>query len=574
MAKAGVLSGASRSRFLGLPDPFKPVWRLLTSVRFALALIAFLVVCGLAGTLIPQIPIPMRGNPVAEQAWVSFQQERFGLLSDPLYRLGIFNIFEAPWFTAGLGLLVVTVTVCTVSRFPPTWRTVTRPPETVPDTFFDRAGRRVSFDLPSTPDGIEQALRRRRYSVKRFPQDNVTFLFADRYPWAQLGTFVSHLSLILLLAGALVSSLATVEEQHLIAEGETAGVFSPADDRHFQLHVNDFIARFDEMGRPLDFRSFLTVIQNGQVAMRGESTVNEPMQFNGFRFHQSTYTTDGAALTVRDRSTGNIVYRETIRLTSGVPAPTVTITDAGGAVLFSGLLIPTDHIATQGSLVWGRTVQSPVEPDTRLFLGTYAPNGAAENEQAQPWELIILELGPAGLGTPQRIRPGDAASAGGVQISLDRIAQIPAIETSDIPGAGDNAILELDYDEGSAGRLVLLTGDGPPLEMAAGETRTLGDYDYTFEGQRDFTGITVRRDPGTGLVWVAVGLMLIGLGITFYLPRRRLWIRLAPDRVTFAGLPGIMVNFPREMAQLAAEAGSREARSALQERDRDEEGAA
>ena len=35
-----------------------------------------------------------------------------------------------------------------------------------------------------------------------------------------------------------------------------------------------------------------------------------------------------------------------------------------------------------------------------------------------------------------------------------------------------------------------------------------------------------KRDPGQGLVWIAFGLLIVGLVITFWRPRRRVWGRL------------------------------------------------
>ncbi len=41
-----------------------------------------------------------------------------------------------------------------------------------------------------------------------------------------------------------------------------------------------------------------------------------------------------------------------------------------------------------------------------------------------------------------------------------------------------------------------------------------------------YTGIVAKRDPGLGLVWLAFGLLIAGLVITFYFPRRRVWARI------------------------------------------------
>lgn len=549
---------------------------MLTSVRFALWLIGFLALSGLIGTLLPQIPVPMRGNAAAEQAWLALQEERFGIFTGLFYRLGLFNVFGAPWFIAGLALLVVTVTVCVVNRFPPTWRTVTRPPERVPDAFFERAHHRAAFAAPPDPAAVAAVLRRHRFRVKQFAAPHATYLFADRYPWAPFGTFVSHLSLILLLAGALVSRLGTVEEQHLIAEGTTAGVFSPSDPHHLQLRVDKFIARFDEENRPLDYRSYLTVIQNGQIVKRGESTVNDPLQYRGFRFHQSTYTPNGAALRIRDRTTGNVVYSETLLLDSSVPAPVISLRMENGDRLFNGPLVPTEHITVSGRLIWGRTIASPADQEKRLFLGLYSAdesNNPRREFSKRTWELLVFEVSRAGVAPPQRLQPGQATVAGGLGLEFRGAVPIPAGEVTDLPGTAGRVLVEM-LPEGPDGPvLTIITNDQLPVELEAGAGPVVvGELEYMFEGQRSFTGITVRRDPGTGLVWIAVALLLVGLGITFYVPRRRLWVKLTEQRLFFAGLAGIAVNFPREMQKLAAEAGCHEAQLALSQPDWREEG--
>jgi hypothetical protein len=51
-----------------------PIWRLLTSVRFAVLFIATLALIGLLGVLIPQVPEAMRGNEAAVDAWLDSQR--------------------------------------------------------------------------------------------------------------------------------------------------------------------------------------------------------------------------------------------------------------------------------------------------------------------------------------------------------------------------------------------------------------------------------------------------------------------------------------------------------------------
>jgi cytochrome c biogenesis protein len=70
-----------------------------------------------------------------------------------------------------------------------------------------------------------------------------------------------------------------------------------------------------------------------------------------------------------------------------------------------------------------------------------------------------------------------------------------------------------------------------PVQLFRGETRASPDLGISVElaGFGEYTLLIAKRDPGQGLVWLAFGLLIAGITITFYLPRRRVWTRLSPD---------------------------------------------
>ncbi|QQS02558.1 MAG: cytochrome c biogenesis protein ResB [Austwickia sp.] len=59
-----------------------------------------------------------------------------------------------------------------------------------------------------------------------------------------------------------------------------------------------------------------------------------------------------------------------------------------------------------------------------------------------------------------------------------------------------------------------------------GKTVRIGDLDYTFERERQYTGLMVVRDPGATFVWVGSVLMVLGLIATMFLRHRRIWARI------------------------------------------------
>ena len=105
-------------------------------------------------------------------------------------------------------------------------------------------------------------------------------------------------------------------------------------------------------------------------------------------------------------------------------------------------------------------------------------------------------------------------------------------------------------------RLVLGLGGGTArIELDEGQDIAANGYRYEFAGSREFTGLTVRRDPGGIIFWIAVGLGVVGMSATFFAPRRRIWARVSGQRIALAGQAGHGVRFGPELRRIAAAAG-------------------
>jgi cytochrome c biogenesis protein ResB len=525
-------------------DPLRWLWRGLTSVRFALGLIGFLALSSLLGVVIPQVPAPMRDNPAAMSAWLGLQQDRFGLLATPIERLGLFDIFRTYWFAAALGLLVASVCVCTANRLGPVWRNVFQPQTRVPDDYYTRSGQAIAVFAPNV-DALERQLRRRRYRVTTTNEGAVTYLFADRYPWAQFATFVSHLALILFLAGGFVTIVAARDQNILIGEGETLPVFNVEDKDHMQIRVDDAVGKFDASGFPLDYRTSLAVYRDGKEVARGVTTVNQPLSYGGYRFHQTAYFPDGAALKVREMASGRLVYDEVLALTSQALTPRVIVRDAAGNVVLDDVVVPTDFIGDVAG------TQIALTNAGRAFWV-----GAKPSADSDGWQLVVFETGKS-EGARAVLAEGQKEDVGaGLSLSFVGMTSIPST-TIKPPGVGDgaagNAVAEL--SQGPSGPL-LTVGPiaGRALALSPGQPVQMGDYEYLFDGKREFAGITVRRDPGGIFIWVATGTFLLGLALTFYTPRRRLWARIAAGEAAFRGLGGRGLAIEREVKEAAERA--------------------
>ena len=546
------------SRSLNNFDPLRIAWGLLTNVKFALLLISTVVVGGFIGTVVPQLPAPMRSNLAARSAWLELQRLEYGRFTDTMYRLGFFDVFHSWWFTGLWAVILIAVTVSTVSRLRPIVRSVHRPQRIVADRYFESAHHRADFSHTGTVAAVESQLRMRHYTVELTRQrDGATYLFAHRYLWSQYGTVVSHLALIMLMVGALLTRFAGFDTTLALAE-DTPGapVFNGAPANQIFVTMLDAHRGSDEAGNIIDFHSMLEV-RRGDDVVTCKATVNDPCKAFGYRFHQAAFFDDIARLRVVGPS-GAVLYDNLVDFnTENTVVPRVSVREPGGALVFNG---PLPQLGTDAG-----------DPATRaddVAVGILAfprtPGGDPADGLGLPvaWRVADGTLNVAlDAGSFVPLQAGWAVALQGFSITLEGVSTIPAILVRDMPGASDGqATVQMPYDTGGQPYLTLSGTDDDTIFLAAGRpVTTTGGYTYTFNGQVDASGINIKRDPGDTFIWLAVGMAMLGLGMTFYVPRRRLWVKVTAERTYLAGLAERSTRFGRELRLLGADLGAKDA---------------
>ena len=97
------------------------------------------------------------------------------------------------------------------------------------------------------------------------------------------------------------------------------------------------------------------------------------------------------------------------------------------------------------------------------------------------------------------------------------------------------------------------TEDLFPMALAIGDQATSPDTGLaiSLNGIEGATVLIAKSDPGQGIVWTAFGSLILGLLITFYLPRRRVWARVGPGgELRIVGRSDRYVDFEREFGDL------------------------
>jgi len=555
------------TRSFGLLNPLRAVWWLFINVRFAIVLLIVLTLVSLSGVLIAQVPANVRGDVVLEAEWLAEKEGMYGFLTDPMNAVGLFDVFHTSWFGALLAITVISTGAYVVSRFPGVWSAITRPRRRVPDRYFDLAPHRLHIEGGVDVDRLEAGLRRSRYKVARWGENEATFLFADRFQFARLGTLLTHAAVIVFILAAVVSRVDSFSSGLFLAEGTTLPVFPVKHENQMQVQLVDSYAEFAPDGQPLDYRSDLAIYQGGEEVLRCSSTVNTPCSYNSYRFYQVAYFGFGAELAVHDTATGNVIYRETLALAMRSPAARLLIEDESGAALLDRTVVLPDTFEINDEPYHGGLIR--LEDGTALTL--LLPQGADGGD-----ELLVFDLGDS----PETLHlaPGDRVESGGLVFSYLRLERIPAGFVLDLPlpesiEAGTAVRLQMNNvifgtDTTSEGTNVdVPSGGGEPeltivgltpqaATLAAGDSVLVDGYEYTFEGQREFSGIDVRRDRSDYLIWIGAAAIVIGLMITFWVPRRRLWAKITRGGASLAGQAAGQTDYTSEMRRLAVQAGA------------------
>jgi hypothetical protein len=472
--------------------------------------------------------------------------------------LHLFDVFHSAWFNGLWVLIIVAVTVCTVSRFRPTWRAVQRPQRTVADAYFERAHHRADFTHEGGASSVEALLRRRRYRVERVAErDGAVYLFADRFAWSQYGTFLSHLALLMLLIGALLTTMAGFDRTLVIAETTPAApVFTDPGPGQIFIRMLDAHRGLDADGNVVDYHSMVEV-RRGDDVKTCKTTVNDPCHAFGYKVHQAAWFNDIARLRI-EAPNGQLLYDDVVDFDSQTAAvPVVRVTTPGGQVLFNQQV---PQMATDPGRTEGRDDDSALA----LLVFPASPGSAERVSYAVAWFFrggeMRLNLSGPGLALVS-LTPGQSASSGGYRFDFVEARAIPALTISDMPGAIDDQVTVQMPTGGDGTPYLLISGlSYDPLVLTPdAPVENEEGYTYTFRGQLEASGLSVRRDPGDTFIWIAVAMAMVGLAVTFYVPRRRLWVKVSPTRTYMAGIAERTTRFSRELRLLGRDLGSRDA---------------
>src|SRR5512139_1054901 len=274
-------------------SPMDRVWDFFISVRLAIVTLIILAVASIFGTIVEQNQPPEKYHQVYED-WA------FALMD----RLNLFDMYHSWWFLLLLVLFTVNLTCCTLDRFPKVLKVVRNPRTKLDEnlektlSLTDRWKKKGA--MAEWASKYADALSATFAKPKVIEEGGEVHLYAETGVASRFGVYVTHLSIIIIFIGAIVGNVLGFKGYVNIPEGESVSQVpvrggNVMHDLGFTVKCNSFRVETYPSGQPKAYISDLSVLDGGREVLRKMIVVNDPLQYKGVWFYQSSYGQAGGA---------------------------------------------------------------------------------------------------------------------------------------------------------------------------------------------------------------------------------------------------------------------------------------
>jgi cytochrome c biogenesis protein len=304
---------------------------LVSSMRFAIALLVMLAIAAIIGTVMQQ-----------NQASSNYINQFGPFWFEVFRKLGLYTVYSAWWFLLILAFLIVSTSLCIARNAPKMLRDMRSWRETVREeslrNFHHKTEWTASGSAVALASRTAQRLGNAGYRVKLVDKPNGVLVAAKKGAANKFGYIFAHTAIVVILLGGLLDSdlaircqqwfmgkspylgsglIAQIPQQHrlglgnpsyrgntMIPEGQNSStaILPQANgvliqELPFTIHLNKFIVDFYSTGMPKLFASEVTIYdpETGKT-FPASIKVNQPLIYRGVAVYQSGIEDGGSKL--------------------------------------------------------------------------------------------------------------------------------------------------------------------------------------------------------------------------------------------------------------------------------------
>lgn len=271
------------------------IWDLFASVKLAIVIFALISSTSVVGTILDQKAEPAKNIQLLTKL---FGESLTPTLYNIFDQLGFMDMYHSWWFTTLLVFFALNLVICSVDRLPRIWRLVKEPLAPVTEDRLKKFPINREIAIKGTPDtvrdSIKDALKSTRFRFTEIKEERGYQLYSQKGNYSRLGVYITHLSILIILIGALIGIRFGFKGYLNLPEGDVSHVAFSGKDKElplgFEIRCDNFDVEFyGASDMPKEYKSWLTIIKDGKEVLKKSIVVNDPLTYEGITFYQSSF---------------------------------------------------------------------------------------------------------------------------------------------------------------------------------------------------------------------------------------------------------------------------------------------
>ncbi len=285
------------------------IWDFFCSLKLAIIIVLLLALTSIIGTIILQNGAP--ADYIREYGQANYELFK---------KLQFIDMYHSTWFIGLLALFGMNLICCSIKNFPRVWKFVKEPTLVAGSGIFKNSANRAEFSCKESKQQVAEKITTLLNSefakITRTEKDEKIYLFAQKGIYSRFGAYITHLSILIIMAGAVIGNVWGYKAYVNIVEGSSIDQVRSRNgtgpiDLGFTVRCDDFdVSYYPNSNRPKDYNSDLVILEDGQEILRKRIEVNDPLTYKGIKFYQSSYGSAGNAffkVRVTEKKTGEVM---------------------------------------------------------------------------------------------------------------------------------------------------------------------------------------------------------------------------------------------------------------------------